>query len=534
MASGLLAAVWTRLQEAPFRVRAFWAAALALAAHMSALRGGLVWLDHAHLEERLALAPRGELTELFRQPFAGTGFYRPFVALSLSLDALAGSTALFHLTNLLWHAAAAVLVVLAGEAFGLSRRAATVGGLLFAAHPLGSLVAGAIAFRSESMITVGLLGLLVAHLRRRPLWAAAALLLAALSKETGLALGPLFVIVLEAHRAKRGRAERHVLAAEGAALAVAGGLRAVFAPEWLARFPELSRSEAVGTRLATLAKSAASFALPIDRSICDAFPVSPVAAPAALLGAALAAGTVALALSRGKLGVLLALSLLPSLQLVPTLRFWSPHYLYVPLAFAALLVAETLERRGRLALGLALPVTVALGVLSFRDGRRYRSDETLFAPEAAREPACREAQFYLGEVHRRKREWSAAAGRYELALAGKPGVLAFVDLDATLQNLGLVRFEQGDLRAAAAAFSAALDETRSETSKRRLRHDLAVVALTLGDARRAVGLLEPEIARSDALPESLLVAADALRVLGRDAEAEALLGRHAAARPKTP
>ena len=53
----------------------------------------------------------------------------------------------------------------------------------------------------------------------------------------------------------------------------------------------------------------------------------------------------AFAWKRRGIALLLALALLPAVQLVPVTRWWSPHYLYVPLAFAALLVAEEIERR---------------------------------------------------------------------------------------------------------------------------------------------------------------------------------------------
>ena len=102
-------------------VRVAWVAVAALAAHMSALRGGLVWLDHAHLSTGYAVRPPAEWWRLFTEPFARTGFYRPITALSLSLDALLGSTAWFHAENLLWHAAAAVATLAAARALGLKR-----------------------------------------------------------------------------------------------------------------------------------------------------------------------------------------------------------------------------------------------------------------------------------------------------------------------------------------------------------------------------------------------------------------------------
>src|SRR5690606_29289585 len=148
--------------------------------------GGLVWLDHAHIEGGLAIAAPHAWPALFTRAFAGTGYYRPLVALSLSVDALAGGPFVFHLTSIAWHALAAVLVVLAADALGLARRAAVFAGVLFAVHPATSLVASAIAFRSEAMVAAALLALVVAHERRRPAAAFAAVLAGALTKEIAL------------------------------------------------------------------------------------------------------------------------------------------------------------------------------------------------------------------------------------------------------------------------------------------------------------------------------------------------------------
>ena len=80
---------------------------LVAVAWATTLGGGYVWLDHAHLERGLALAAPGEFLALFTRGFAGTGFYRPLVALSLSIDALlADSPMWFRAVTLGWHALA--------------------------------------------------------------------------------------------------------------------------------------------------------------------------------------------------------------------------------------------------------------------------------------------------------------------------------------------------------------------------------------------------------------------------------------------
>ncbi|HMJ15500.1 MAG TPA: hypothetical protein VK524_28990, partial [Polyangiaceae bacterium] len=255
----------------------------ALLSHAPALWSGFIWLDHAHIEAGLALARPRDWLALFAQSFAGTGFYRPVTALSLSVEAALGNgPVLHHAMTLLFHGGASVLTAICAEHLGVSRRAAFWAGLLFAVHPVTSLVANAIAFRSESMLTVALLSLVVFHVRRNAAAVFAALLFGALTKETALVLAPLFVLALElwprADKPAITLASRwRLFGAEALGLGVALALRFRFAPAWRASFAELGASEALGTRLSSLAKSARSVVFPVDTAICDAFEVTSLA-----------------------------------------------------------------------------------------------------------------------------------------------------------------------------------------------------------------------------------------------------------------
>ncbi|MET0593338.1 MAG: tetratricopeptide repeat protein [Polyangiaceae bacterium] len=507
---------------------------LAVAAHATALRGGFVWLDHAHIEDGLALARPGAWTALFERGFAGTGFYRPLMALSLSFDAMVTTHAwIFHLTNVLWHACAAVLTTMAGASLGVSRRAAIGAGIVFAVHPLSSLVASSVAFRSEAMIATALLALIVLHRRRHPA-AGLALLFGALTKETAIVLGPLFIAALEidGEKPRPPWRERVALwASEAGALAVALGLRFAFAPAWRASLPALSTSEALGTRFAALAKSAVRVVVPFDTSVCDAFPITPAAHVTALLGFGVMCALGYLAYRRRGPALLLALAVIPSLQVVPVMRWWSPHYLYVPLAFAAMLAAEWVVVQKNTFQRGALAAATLAGALAFATDLRFENDATLWTDEARTDPSCREAHFYLGEVAREERRFDDAARAYERAVAVTPGVLSYVDRVPALQNLGVVRLEQGRFTDASRAFRAALDVTADESKRRLLLHNLATAELRAGNAEEAARLLETEVARSDALEASIFIRARAVETLGRVDEARALLRRLQARRP---
>lgn len=507
--------------------------AAAIAAHATALAGGFVWLDHGDLEAGAAVLPPGQWLSLFAQGFARTGFYRPALALSFSLEAATGAGPwLSHLVTLVWHGLTAATVVLAARALGLPRKAALGGGLLFGVHPLTSLVAAVLSFRSESMVAACLLGLVATHVARKELLSGLLLFLGALSKETALVLGPAFIVAVElSMRAPRGGKrvsladQRRLFAAEGLGLVAALALRAGFAPPWQMSHPPLALGEAIGTRLAAVAKSAAAMALPVDLSVCDAVLVSGPFAPAALVGALLVSGLLYGAVRWRGAVALGALSLLPSLNLVPTPRLWSAHYLYLPLAFAAMGVAVAVVRLGRRAF---VPFALALALLganSLRLGRKFWSDEALFSSDAAARPECREGRLYLGDAKRMAGDLDGAATEYEAAVAPTDGFVAYSDEAAAFQNLGLVRLTQGRFLEADRSFRAALERTTEEQARRRLVHDLAASAFGRSDFVEAARLLESEVARVDAFRESLYLYARAQQELGRDKEWKAAVER---------
>jgi tetratricopeptide (TPR) repeat protein len=454
----------------------------ALVSHIASLSAGFIWLDHAHLEDGMALAQHGDFLALFTHGFAGTGYYRPLMSVSLSIDAaLSGGPLAFHALTLLWHSGAALLASVAARSLGLSSRVAFGGGLLFAVHPLTSLVANAVAFRSESMAAAALFGLITLH-QRGKIWPSALVLLAgALTKETALVLGPLFILALELFppRALVGstRLRLRLLTAEAAALGLALALRFSFAPDWRAQHPALTFGDALGTRLASFTKSVFAVLLPIDNGVCDAFSLTPLAAPNALLGGALLVGAVYLAYRRRGPALLLLLALLPSLQLVPVMRWWSPHYLYLPLAFAAMLAVEALERWAEGALRWVPPAALALAGLSLLETGRYQNDERFWSREVELEPACREAHYFLGDVAQAAGRFDDAVEHYEQALAPNETLLSYVDRAATLQNLGVAQLKQRHFGDARRTFREALDLNLDEKARGRLQHNLATAEM---------------------------------------------------------
>ena len=192
------------------------------ASYAPALRDGFVWDDTAlilrdPLIRSWRLIPEGFNHFLFVDATA-SDFYRPLQRLTYTLDyiAFAFRPGAYHAASILWHAAAAIaLFVFAEElllAFGIERQKrlwiAFLAVLVWAIHPVESAAVAYVSGRADPLAaTFGFFGLYLFFLsvraigRRRLFFligAGVALLLSALSKETGLifpAIGIAFFVL---------------------------------------------------------------------------------------------------------------------------------------------------------------------------------------------------------------------------------------------------------------------------------------------------------------------------------------------------
>src|SRR6202162_5203953 len=175
-----------------------------------AVRNGFVWDDTAlilrdPLIRSWQLIPEGFNHFLFVDATA-SDFYRPIQRLSYTIDyaAFAFQPGPYHLTSLVWHSLAAIALLFFAEellsAFGIECRRrqliALGAALVWAVHPVQSAAVAYISGRADPLAaTFGFLGLFLPLRASRALGprkllffiaSAAALLLSALSKESGL------------------------------------------------------------------------------------------------------------------------------------------------------------------------------------------------------------------------------------------------------------------------------------------------------------------------------------------------------------
>jgi hypothetical protein len=164
---------------------------LAMVVYVNALANGFV-LDDGGVIVQNPLVTSSAPWRAFALPYwpdaLGGGQYRPLGILSFVLDwrVSGGDPRWFHAMNVLWHAAATLLVGwLAAEL--LAPVAAGIGALLFAVHPVHVEAVSNVVGRLEPMAAVFVLAALIAH-RRSSLAAPAFFALALIAKESAVVL----------------------------------------------------------------------------------------------------------------------------------------------------------------------------------------------------------------------------------------------------------------------------------------------------------------------------------------------------------
>jgi tetratricopeptide (TPR) repeat protein len=553
---------------------------LAGAVYANALANGLVWDDPIVLNRQLlAFKSLRDLVFTPRNiPQYSPDYYRPVTTLSYLIDRAIGGTSpfLFHLSVVLYHLVATALVFGLGLSLfaDLPGRlpAAGMGAALFAVHPIHTESVAWGAGRSDVLACCFALAATLVYLGarwtpwRRALVAAALVFVAALAKETAVALflilpgsdvllgRPSAPTAPAARRAERRRQRRRdvphsssVLLYAPFAVALCGYvlLRQAALGTLFGQAKPLGNG-GVRTFLAAVGLYAAKLVLPLRQSayISD-LPTSPLAllAVAAVLTAALLASVTAW--RRGErralfLVVWTGLTLTPSLAIVVKLPGApvAERYLYLPsvgfcllcgYAAARLLQAVT-SRRARTAVLLVVGVIiVAAAVGTVRRNAVWRSNLSLWSDTAAKNTTDGLPMRSLAAAYLTLGDTAKAAECFRRALQRRNDQLGTFIIS---NNLGSLAMHDKQLDAAEGHYTAALaidpnapdalfnlglisltramesDSTRSDSWKRE-------------QAQRARQLFERAALLSPLDPDIQVALGQALSFLGNSAGARA-------------
>jgi tetratricopeptide (TPR) repeat protein len=416
------------------------------------------------------------------------GSPRWLVNLSYAVDfARAGARPFaFHLTNVLLHAANALLVLQIGRKL-VDDNVGFWAAMLFAVHPLQSETVGYVASRPGLMcLTFVALGVLaferaLAGGRRRWLGAAAGAWILGVACKESAAMLPLVYLALDRLLAVGDAAARrrrllgfHAPLFAVSALAVALRLQRFLGREHGALRPAWQQ---LGTQAIVVWRYLGLFVAPVGQSVFHAVdPIgSPLDARAWLALAALAALAWAVARRRRQApafafgAVWFALFLAPS-SLAPLDHPMAEHRVYEASPGLFLCAAIAWARLPARAPRWLVPslLVCALGAATVHRTRVWHTNVRLWQEAVERAPRAWEPRYALADARRDAGDCRAAVDDYQAAIAMRPGE------PRARQNLGICLAELGRLDEAERSFRVALELAPDAPS---LHHDLGLVLL---------------------------------------------------------
>lgn len=513
--------------------------ALAAVAYAPALRGGFVFDDHLLVQDDALL--RGPLWRIWFSAEAVDYWPLTWTSFWAEWRLWGPEPAAYHLTNVLLHAGAAVLLWRVLRA--LSVPGAWLGAALFAVHPVAAESVAWIAERKNTLSGLLFFGAALAWLRHlerrgRAWWTTALALFAlALAAKASTVVLPVVLLGVTAARQRLDRRALRALAPFFLLTLCAGAVTIAFqrahamAGGWA---PARGAVERLGGAAWALLAYAQHAFLPVRLAfVYPPWPVGPGSpaffVPLALVAAAAAAAWWARRRARAvgwALGYL-AVCVLPVLGLVEmaylALAPIADHLEYLalagPCALAGHVVATRMPRRPAALAAAAL--LAVLAAATFRRAATFESDLTLWRAAAADAPRAGPAHFQLAAALLDEGDTAAAIGEFQQAgaVASDPGQAA--------RALMLASFYAGQR-------SQAVSEARrllGSSGDPDLRRDAAWMLVQTGSAAEAVPVLE-ELQR--AAPDSSDYAywlGAALARAGRLREAADALRRYAGAHP---
>jgi tetratricopeptide (TPR) repeat protein len=359
----------------------------------------------------------------------------------------------FHLSSLVYHVLATLLVLFLARRLAGDGWASLAAALVFAVHPVHSEAVASVAGRKDVLVTLFTAAGLLAFLRfqedGRLRWVgafAACLALGFLVKETIVVLPALALpCALFGGRDGVRRARRRALIAAAcfcigslllAIVAVGvfrvsalagGGAWRWHGGSWVSTYVTVPRLLLFDLGLLALpVRLQADYgfdAFPIGRS-----PLEPRFVVAVLALAAIAALAVRASRRDRRVGIAAAwilVTLLPVLQIVPHHELLAERYLYLPSVGAALLAGILFERlaatRHRAATGALAAVLLLAVARTWTNNRVYADFETLSRSVVERSPRCARAHYNLGQLALRRGDEEEALERFRAAIAVGPG-----------------------------------------------------------------------------------------------------------------
>jgi len=417
----------------------------ALLTFAPSLSGAFVWDDLDYVKNNPILHATGSAMLAKLATFVVVGNYHPLTMASLALDnAIFGpGPAVFHATNVLLHAANAVLVGRFLIALGLRRDAAWAGALLWAVHPLRVESVAWISGRKDVLYVFFFLAAALAYMKhpradakpgRAYAWALALFAGSLLSKAAAVSLVPV-LFLLDWYTGRPVTRRTLVEKIPFAALAVATGVIAIAAQKSAGAIP-VDPHAGLAPRLAVAGYGLGFYLVktvaPLGLSALYPYPTAPLGAlpagaPVALAAAAIAAVAVIVGRTRFRAGVLAAGFYLATVALVLQLfpvggAVAADRYSYLPAVGFSIAIAAGIGAMRFRQVGLAIAVSAGL-LLMWGSAARcavWHDGFVLWDDVVSKHPDAALALHNRGVARADRGDHRGAIADYDAAIAASP------------------------------------------------------------------------------------------------------------------
>lgn len=487
---------------------------LTVAAHLSYIHDGLVWLDAQDILKQHAIVKQLSLESIktiLTSPYSRTEYFRPMFTLyhSILFDVFGTNYPAYHAVSISFHTSIVLLIPHVISLFTqMNRGLRWISALIFGIHPFTWFTVGVLTSNQELLMTFGILTSLIAyaHARRtsRTRWLLITLLttfFALSSKETAVYLLPTLLITYEYISKHPKNIFSRKIQTSLMLVFVSYAMLRTLALErlWQTTHIPASLTEHVIVRISVVSKTITGFLLPVQIPLTDATPmaISNILDFVLPLIAILAVVSVMYQITQTRpvLLLLAAFTLLPTLNVIPLPRFWSPNYGYSALIFFIPAVLYTYQCITNQAVRYAMSALcfswIIIGTYStYSLGTRMQNDLTLFEPEIAHALPFPEAHYYLGNAYLAKNNNALAKYHYEEALRDTTPYITFSDPIAISINYAGVLFKEEKLPQAYFVLRGIYDIVQGH-DRQTVAYNLAVIAYKQGNTTAVIQYLEP-------------------------------------------
>jgi len=477
--------------------RAFLILAVVGGVYANSVNNGWHYDDKHAITENPGIRDLGRAGEFFVDPSlfsrdAQFAMYRPLLLLTFAVNYAWGEldVASYHVVNILIHGLASLLVWQVLVALRVRPRAALVGALIFAAHPVGTEPVNYISSRSESLASLFVLAGVLLYQRtgsssRPAVMRVGSILcfaLGLLSKSIAIVLPALLILLDMAEGRNLRRAMRgyvpYAAVACGYVLMVGTFLHRAVVGERVR-----SMTEQMGTQSKAGVYYLKLLAMPMNLNVHHQFFAS-AWSPAVLLSGLVLASIVYLGW-KGRHGHRAAfvgggwmLICLAPTAIVPLFVLVNDHRLYLPLVGAIILLTWGLDTR-RWHPRVSVVGLLVLGVLSIQRNEVWLDEYTLWtdALHKSPHPLVPVAYVHLGNYAKEHGELDEAVTRFRQALEIAP------DHVAARNNMATVYQMQGKYAEAIRVYDTLIAEHPSMTEA---HYNLGKTFQEMGEYARAI------------------------------------------------